>query len=108
MALSIGSTGSIGATGLNRRDPLLSELLDLLSLPAWHAEAACREHPGVTWFPERAPGADSSGRKAKAVCRRCLVVDECRAWATEHDQRGIWGGITREQRRALQKGQPAP
>ncbi len=103
MAVSFGSADSIGAIGLNRRDPLLSELLDLLKPPSWHADALCREHPGVSWFPERG-GPDSDGKVAKSICARCLVAEECRAWAVEHDERGIWGGTSREERRALQKG----
>ncbi len=38
----------------------------LLERPAWHADAACREHPEVDWFPERG---DDQG-PAKAVCAR--------------------------------------
>ena len=26
-------------------------LFDMLERPAWHAAAACREHPDVSWFP---------------------------------------------------------
>ena len=51
------------------------ELLDLIrSRPAWHAEAACRTHPELNWFPVR--GADV--RPVLSVCEGCAVRAECR------------------------------
>ena len=66
--------------------------VDLLSLipprPAWMADAACRETPGVIFFPT----AGESTEDAKAVCARCLVADECLAYARENgEQAGVWG-----------------
>jgi len=49
----------------------------LAARPHWHADAACREHPEVSWFPDR--GEDS--RPAKAVCAACPVRDECATFA---------------------------
>lgn len=72
-------------------------LFDLIATrPAWHADAAFREsHPGATWFPEK--GQDPrAGSAARAVCRECLVVDECGAWALAQgpELAGLWGGLT--------------
>lgn len=82
---------------------LPSEVLELLdSRPAWHADAACLEHPEVDFFPS------GRGDDAKAVCAGCLVRDECLAAALvrgEHD--GIWGGTSERQRRALRRGSAA-
>jgi WhiB family redox-sensing transcriptional regulator len=77
-------------------------MLDLPPLPAWMADAACREHPDVTWFPP--PG--ESGLEAKAICGRCLVKEECLRYALEHDLDGIWGGTTVRQRRRSARAQP--
>jgi WhiB family redox-sensing transcriptional regulator len=83
--------------------PTLDELLDR---PAWHADAACKEHPRTTWFPER--GKDA--RRAIEVCGRCLVLDECRTWALGQpdDPAGIWGGLSGRERRRLRSGASEP
>lgn len=96
------------ATGVIRHDEgtTATELLEQLAAgpPAWMRDALCREpHPGVSWFPER--GEDAG--PAKAVCRRCLVLEECRAYAIgDHELRGIWGGLSDRQRRRLREGDP--
>jgi len=76
-----------------------ADLLDLLASghPAWHRDASCKEHPELTWFPER--GEDLTA--AKAVCCGCLVVGECRSWALAQGPglEGIWGGLSGQERR---------
>ena len=71
-------------------------------------EAACaggRENPEL-FFPQ------GDGRKigpkiarAKAVCARCPLREECLAWALKHHdltrEHGIWGGKTPHERRIL-------
>ena len=81
--------------------PDYEELLDLCEPPAWHADAACREHPGVSWFPGgRSPKA---GAEAKAICGRCLAREDCLAWALEQGPEldGIWAGTTQRERNRL-------
>ncbi len=87
-----------------------SEIGDLLELirrrPPWHADAACREAPAdVSWFIER--GGDPG--PARAVCQRCLVVDECREWALDQgpELQGIWGGMSRAERAVARRGMAA-
>lgn len=82
-----GADGLVYGSPLVDPTPPLHELLELRR-PDWHADAECREHPELTWFPER--GEDSSA--ALAVCARCLVRDECRT-AGASEGHGIWGGI---------------
>lgn len=65
--------------------------------PRWMRDALCREHPEVTWFPERG----GTGREARAICARCLVRDECRTYATEHREHGVWGGTSETERAAM-------
>lgn len=72
----------------------LPPLLGLLHRPAWHADAACKEHPELSWYPER--GDDV--RPLKAVCAGCLVRDEC-AEAGAHEMHGIWAGESARNRR---------
>jgi hypothetical protein len=83
----------------------VGDLLELLSTgrPAWHADAACREAPAaVSWFIER--GQDP--RPAKAIWGRCLVVDDCRAWALDQGPEldGVWAGASRAERAIQRRG----
>jgi hypothetical protein len=83
----------------------LEEFLDMIEPPAWHADAACKEHPELNWVPGR--GDDTTA--PKAVCDGCLVAAECRAWALRQvpDLYGVWGGLTRRQRLRLHDGRTA-
>jgi hypothetical protein len=75
-------------------DPLdvrvaLVELLD--RRPAWQRDAACREHPLELFFPTKGVRPDA----ARAICARCLVREECAAFAATFpadDVRGVWAG----------------
>ena len=77
-----------------------NDTLSLLGFtrPDWQKDAACREHPEVNFFPERG----ESSAPAKAVCRGCLVQDECAAYAFENGIKdGIWGFQSGKQRRVV-------
>ncbi len=82
----------------------IGELFELLRRrPAFHADAACREAPPeVSWFIQR--GGDPG--PAKAVCARCLVAGECRAWALEQGPEldGVWAGMSRADRAVARRG----
>lgn len=83
------------------------ELLRLLAMrPAWWADAACQEHPEVTWFPEQGQPSEP----AKAICAACLVQAECRAFADQDPdatRHGIWGGESAVQRKRARKAKRA-
>lgn len=91
--------GTIGAEGVTRTGGL-AHLLDVLHRrPAWHADAACKEHPEVTWFPARG----ERSAPAKAICATCLVRAECLTFAADHElaageAHGIWGGLPAHER----------
>ncbi len=76
---------------------VLAELRDWLAgyRPAFHADALCKEYPAVNFFPER--GEDTM--RARAICARCLVRDECRQAGIDGDEIGIWGGTSGKNRR---------
>lgn len=79
--------------------PLLVELVDP---PAWHADAACKEHPDVEFFVHR--GGDD--RPAREVCAGCLVRADCLEAALSRpimEDVGIWGGTSARQRRELRR-----
>lgn len=64
----------------------------------WWADALCREHPELAWFP----GLGQSTAPAKDVCGRCLVRDECLAAAVEFDEpAGVWAATSPADRRRL-------
>ena len=92
MAVSVRH-GSIGATGITRHSH--SGLDDLLGLvagarPAWMADALCREYPKVDFYDESPAGVD----RAAAICSRCLVRCECKAFALANaEPGGVWGGL---------------
>jgi len=50
----------------------------------WRHRAACRDEDPELFFPigTQGPAADQA-EQAKAVCRRCQVIDECGAWACQ-------------------------
>lgn len=77
-----------------------AELLTALGYPPprWHLDAACREYPDLSWFPERGDPVT----KLKAICARCLVAEECRTEAiNDPGLLGVWGGTTPKERRAI-------
>ena len=77
------------------------DLDELVTPPTWHADALCREHPEVNFFPKR--GQDP--RPAKAVCHRCSVQGECREWALAQGVllAGVFGGLSQLDRMVLSR-----
>jgi WhiB family redox-sensing transcriptional regulator len=78
----------------------LEAFVDLLKTLEWQNDAACRDVGGDAWYPEermRAP-------IAKSICEGCPVRTQCLEDALErHDQHGIWGGYSVEERREMQR-----
>lgn len=82
----------------------VAEVLEAITRrPAWHADGACKEHPELTWFPERGQSAGA----AKLVCRGCLVAGECLEWSLRQswDLDGIFGGLSKRERNRVRKEQ---
>jgi len=71
----------------------------------WRHRAACRDEDPELFFPVGNTGpALLQIEDAKAVCRRCDVVDQCLQWALESGQdAGVWGGMSEDERRALKQ-----
>lgn len=65
----------------------------------WMAEALCREIGPEPFFPEN----DGEARRVKKFCGPCPVRRECLRFALKRDERGIWGGTTRAERRRVQE-----
>jgi len=93
----VRATTFAGRAEAEQRTDRIYEFLELLGRPpAWHDDAACREHPRSWWF-------DKNPTRAIEVCARCLVLDECRAWGLSADAptEGVLGGIVAKDRRRL-------
>lgn len=71
----------------------------------WQLHGACRGMDSAYFFhPDGERGATRQVRadRAKAICRSCPVIEECRRHAiAAREPYGIWGGMTEDERRAL-------
>jgi WhiB family redox-sensing transcriptional regulator len=71
----------------------------------WKSEAACHGEDLATFFGdeggERPALRRSVLRKAKQICDSCPVVRACLIEALEKDERGVWGGTSRRQRKVF-------
>jgi len=92
----------------------MTSLLDLLTqqtpnnlAPAdnWQKRAACRNEDPELFFPIGATGpALAQAEQAKAVCRRCPVMETCLQWVMQQGhQDGIWGGTSEQERQNLRR-----
>lgn len=71
----------------------------------WRESAACRRVAAETFFPAAETGAshDNQVAAAKAVCRGCAVLTECREWALLHLPYGVAGGLTETERSTIRR-----
>jgi WhiB family redox-sensing transcriptional regulator len=71
----------------------------------WRKRAACKDEDPELFFPVGVDGpALLQIAEAKAVCRRCPVVNECLTWAlTMGEDDGVWGAMTPDERRKLRR-----
>ena len=79
----------------------VSELWD------WQIEGLCRGTNSSLFFHpdgERGPARARREARAKAVCQRCPVLEQCRKHAlTVQEGFGIWGGMSESERQAIIK-----
>ena len=68
--------------------------------PNSYADSACIEHPELDWFASH----PVHKADAVAICRPCLVRDECLTFALEHHEQGVWGATTEAERRVMRAG----
>ena len=71
--------------------------------PQWPADIACRNTDTAVFFTGR------GGRTevARQVCRGCPAIELCAEWALEQSAdllHGVWGGLSRDERRAIRAG----
>lgn len=61
----------------------------------------CREVDPEVFFPKYTD--PEFAEPAIALCRRCVFLHECLAYALTHDVEGVWGGTTDRQRQQLRE-----
>lgn len=69
----------------------------LLPTEPWMDQAECRNADPELFYPTRSQSADP----AKRICARCKVKTSCLELALRENQRGVWGGLSEHERRAL-------
>jgi WhiB family redox-sensing transcriptional regulator len=71
----------------------------------WRERATCMGEDPELFFPiGHAEPAFVQIEEAKAICRRCEVVDTCLRWAMEFGaDTGVWGGLSDDERRSLKR-----
>lgn len=66
-------------------------------LGPWSKFAICAGEDPDTFFPAHG----DTGVRARQICANCPVSEDCREYAIEADEFGIWGGMDQEERRAI-------
>lgn len=61
--------------------------------------AACRGSGPLLWFSAE----EHDYQRARAVCLRCPIREDCREYGAEHEAEGTWGGVM-----LIRPGQRAP
>lgn len=72
---------------------------------SWRNRAACLDEDPELFFPVGNTGqALTQIREAKAVCRRCEVVEACLQLAIDSNKDGgVFGGLSEDERRSLRR-----
>jgi WhiB family redox-sensing transcriptional regulator len=74
-------------------------------LAEWWSRAACQSADPELFFPISQSGpASMQITRAKAICARCAVRDDCLRYALAADPvHGVWGGLSEEERMLLRR-----
>lgn len=78
----------------------------ILPPPLWPEQGQCfQQADPELFFPAGEKGQLNllQIERAKAFCRRCDMAERCLAWALAHEDHGIWGGLSADERRELKR-----
>lgn len=68
------------------------------------SQALCREVGTEFFYTEEGKETDISvyslGRK---ICAGCRVREACLEWGVQHEEHGLWGGLTPRERQKIRK-----
>jgi WhiB family transcriptional regulator, redox-sensing transcriptional regulator len=71
----------------------------------WEEQARCHQFDPEVFFAPKV----SSERRAKAICAKCPVREECLSFAIDSRMEfGVWGGVSWKERRSLLRTQTIP
>jgi WhiB family redox-sensing transcriptional regulator len=74
----------------------------------WQMHGACRGMDSAYFFHpegERGPARANREARAKEVCRRCPVLEQCRRHALSvQEPYGVWGGLSESERDDIIRG----
>jgi WhiB family transcriptional regulator, redox-sensing transcriptional regulator len=75
---------------------------DSVRATAWMSRGACQGEDPELFFPTASTGPFRDQiSAAKAVCGGCSELRVCLSYAIRTTQDGIWGGTTKDERRAM-------
>lgn len=69
---------------------------------SWKDYALCAQADPDAWFPEKGKNCAAVRR----ICFRCPVRAQCLNYGLD-EEHGIWGGLTRDERRRLRQEEKA-
>jgi WhiB family redox-sensing transcriptional regulator len=71
----------------------------------WVQRAKCKDEDPELFFPVGTSGpALEQIERARAICMRCEVREDCLEWALASGQdAGVWGGTSEEERKAMRR-----
>lgn len=93
-----------------------------LTTSDWQVMAVCRNISPSTFYPEdEQDGSKGNGKRgraakqllrdaeerAKLICRGCPVRTACLQYALDHQEHGIWGGLTEDERAEVKRRRAA-
>ena len=73
------------------------------------SEAACRGMDVEDFYfteSRRIPITDKNdaNMKVRPVCLSCPIWEKCLSWAFDHEEHGVWGGLSAMERNAFRRG----
>jgi WhiB family redox-sensing transcriptional regulator len=71
----------------------------IVDIGVWRAQAACVGH-GDLFFEDHMR---TVVNKAKRICDKCAVKQECLDYALRNNEEGVWGGLTANERRKVKR-----
>jgi WhiB family redox-sensing transcriptional regulator len=67
----------------------------------WRERSACKGKQEFFFSDHKS----SVVREAKKICATCVVRQQCLAHGMKHDEYGIWGGLTANERRMARRAE---
>ena len=82
----------------------LSLLNEFVNLPNWTGKEACLLVEDLDFFYSEFP---LDITLAKDICLECPMMVACRDYALKHENSGVWGGLSADERFSMRGGKEA-